>query len=72
MRIRLVKDSGKFKAGEVTEVGIAEGNELLQSGAAEQSKDMTQTDYKTKEVQPKGAKQRGNSRILRTNLLSRR
>lgn len=61
MRIRFTKDYGKYKANEVTEVGIAEGNELLQSGAAELSKDMTQADYKTKGVK------RGRSRRLRTN-----
>lgn len=67
MRVRITKDHGKFKAGEVTEVGIADGNELLQSGVAELSKDMTPSDYQTK-----GVKRSGRSRSVRSNNRRRR
>lgn len=61
MRVRITKNHGKFKAGEVTEVGIADGNDLLRAGVAELSKDMTPSDYQTKGVK------RGRSSRVRSN-----
>jgi uncharacterized phage infection (PIP) family protein YhgE len=65
MRVKIVKDSGKFRAGETVEVGNADAKELIESGAAELTKDMTQTETKTKSAAVRGKNGRFSSR--RTN-----
>lgn len=63
MRILMTKDFQKFKNGEVVEVGLADGKDLLDNGFAEVTKDMTQTDYKSKGVKNgKSSKLRHNKR----------
>jgi hypothetical protein len=67
MRVRFLKAHGKYKAGEVTQVGNADGKDYIDAGVAEVSKDMILVDYETKEV-----KTNGRSPRIRTNKRSRR
>lgn len=65
MRILMTKDVNKFRSGETVEVGIAEGNDLLKDGSAELTKDMRQSDSKTKSVPKRG--KNGRFSNVRTN-----
>lgn len=48
LRIKITKNTSKYKAGETVVVSNNEAFGLLDSGYAEQTKDMTSTDMKTK------------------------
>lgn len=56
MRIRFIKNSGRYKAGEIANLATEMAHNLVKKGIAIVSKDMTQRDYKVKRTRIRGAR----------------
>lgn len=48
MRVKIIRDTRMFKKGEILNLPLNEANDLIRSGKAIMSKDLTEIEYEVK------------------------